>query len=262
MDGQLHKSTELDQSGGIKMTNQTADVSQIRAAQVAGIMFLFALIIPSLNWALILSKFIVADNVIATATNILANEFQFRAGLTIELFMSICLIVLAMALYVVLKPINKNLARFALFLKLMEAAIVAAIVLVSFIALQVSLGNGYSAGSTPDHMLVTVGVSLNAHTEIYAIPMVILGLDMIVFSYLFLKSNYIPRALAGFGILSFALILIHALMFILAPDYAAMPINQIIFWIPSGLFEIVIGVWLLSKGLSVQVQEESDPESE
>jgi len=82
--------------------------------------------------------------------------------------------------------------------------------------------------------------------------MVFLGLDMIVFSYLFFKSKYIPRILAGFGILSFALILIHALMYILVPKCAAMPINQIVFWAPSGLFEMIIGVWLLSRGLNVQ----------
>lgn len=82
--------------------------------------------------------------------------------------------------------------------------------------------------------------------------MVFLGLDMMVFSYLFFKSKYIPRILANFGILSFALIFIHALMFMLTPKYATMPINQIVFWVPSGLFEITIGIWLLSKGPKIE----------
>jgi hypothetical protein len=34
-----------------------------------------------------------------------------------------------------------------------------------------------------------------------------------------------------------------------------MPVNQIIFWAPSGLFEIVIGIWLLAKGVNVQQME-------
>jgi hypothetical protein len=73
-----------------------------------------------------------------------------------------------------------------------------------------------------------------------------------LFSYLFFKSKYIPKILAGFGIISFGLIFIQSLLFILAPEYAAMPINQIIFWAPSGLFEIIIGLWLLIKGINVQ----------
>jgi hypothetical protein len=234
------------------MTNHIDDTSQHKAARVAGFMFLFSLIVPLLNWTFMLSKLVVAENVIATANNIMANEFQFRIGISIELIMSIGLIVLAWALYTILKPVNKNLALLALLLKLVEATIAATIVLVSFIALQVLNGDAYVTVFTPEQLQVSVGLILNAHTAIFSIPMVFLGLDMMVFSYLFFKSKYIPRILAGFGILSFALIFIHALIFILAPKYATMPINQVIFWAPSGLFEIITGIWLLSKGVKVQ----------
>ena len=233
------------------MTNPIADTSQHKAAKVAGFMFLFAFIIPTLNWVLVLSSFNVAENSIATANNIMANEMLYRFGITVELVMCIGLIVLALALYTILKPVNRHIALLALLLKLVEASIVAAIVLVSFVALQMLNGEAFSTGFTPEQLKAPVGFLLNTHTVVYAIPMVFLGLDMTVFSYLFLKSSYIPRLLAGFGIVSFVLILIHALMYILAPQYAAMPINQLIFWAPSGLFEIVIGIWLLSKGLKV-----------
>jgi hypothetical protein len=235
-----------------EMNARIIDASQRKAARVAGFMFLFSFIVPAFNWALALSKLVVADNVIATANNIMANEFQFRLGITIELIMSVGLIVLALALYVILKPVNRNLALLALLLKLVEATIAAAIVLVSFIALQVLNGDTSLTVFTSEQLQVPVGLILHQHTALYSIPMVFLGLDMMVFSYLFFRSGYIPRILAGFGILSFALIFIHAFMFILAPQYATMPINQVIFWAPSGLFEIMIGIWLLSKGVSVR----------
>jgi hypothetical protein len=235
-----------------KMTNRIAGTSQHKAARVAGFMFLFSLIVPLLNWTFVLSKFIVAENVIATANNIMADELIFRIGITIELIMSVGLVVLALALFIILKPVNKNLALLALFLKLAEATIVAVIVLVHFIALQILNGEAYLTVFTPEQLQAPVGFLLNKHTVLYSIPMVFLGLDMIVFSYLFSKSKYIPKILAGFGILSFALIFIHALMYIIAPKYATMLINQIIFYAPSGLFEIIIGIWLLSKGIKVQ----------
>ena len=226
--------------------------SNSKAVKVAGFMFLFAFIVPTLNWAFVLSKFIVPENIMATAKNIMANDLQFRVGITIELIMSVGLVVLATALCTILKPVNKSLALLAFSLKLVEATIVVAIVLVSFIALQILNGQAHATAFTPEQLQAPVGFLLNKHTAIYSIPMVFLGLDMMVFSYLFFKSRYIPRILAGFGILSFALIFIHALMFILAPEYATMQINQVIFWTPSGLFEIMIGIWLLSKGLKVQ----------
>jgi hypothetical protein len=230
------------------MTNRIVDVSQHKAAKIAGFMFLFALIVPTLNWAFILSKFNVVNDALATANNIMANEFLFRIGLFIELIMSIGLVVLALALFVILKQVNKSLALFALLLKMVEATLAVVIVLVSFIALQILNGEAFLTAFTLEQLQVPAGLILNSHTALFSIPMVFLGLDMMIFSYLFFKSRYIPRILAGFGIFSFALIFIHASMYIIAPEYAMMPINQIIFWAPSGLFEIVIGIWLLFKG--------------
>lgn len=234
------------------MGNGITDISQHKAAKVAGFMFLFCLIVPSLNWGFVLSKFIVPQNVVATAQKIMDNDLLFRAGITIELFMSAGLVVLATALYIILKPVNKNFALFALLMKLIEATISAAIVLITFIAFQVLNGNENTSIFTPEQLKANLGILLDKHTVLYSIPMLFLGMDMIVFSYLFFKSKYIPTILAGFGFVSFVLILIHALMFILAPEYASMPINQFIFWVPSGLFEVIIGIWLLSKNLNIR----------
>ena len=235
-----------------RKTAINVDTSQRKAARFAGFMFLFSLIVPSLNWTFVLSKLIVAENVMATANNILANELLFRLGLTIELFMSVGLIVLALVLYTILKPVNKDLALLALSLKLAEAIIVAVIVLVSFIALQILNGEAYLTAYSPEQLQAPVGFLLNKHTVLFSIPMIFLGLDMTVFSYLFFRSKYIPRILSGFGIISFILIFIHALMYILAPKYAMMLIIQTVFYVPSGLFELIIGIWLLFKGIKVQ----------
>jgi hypothetical protein len=159
---------------------------------------------------------------------------------------------LALALYIILKTINKSLALFALLLKVIEATIAVVIVLISFIALQILNGEVYLTAFTQEQLQVPAGLLLNSHTALFSIPMLFLGLDMIVFSYLFFQSKYISRILAGFGIFSFALIFIHASMYIIAPEYAVMQINQIIFWAPSGLFEITIGIWLLVKGVNTQ----------
>lgn len=218
------------------MKNQLLDPSQRKAARLAGFMFLLAFIVPTLNWAFVLSRFSDADSALNTVRNIMASEFIFRAGLTVELFMAVFLVILGWALYRLLKPINNNLALLALLLKSVEATLMAVSVLIPFIALQ-----AYSS----EHLHSPLGLIFNSHTAITSIPMVFLGMDMMLFSYLLFKSRYVPRLLAGFGIISFALILIHALMYILTPELASMPINQIIFWTPSGLFELIIGSWLL-----------------
>ncbi len=167
----------------MKMTNRITKTTLHRAAKVAGFMYLFAFIVPTLNWAFILSKFNVDNSALETANKIMDNVFLFRLGITIELFMAIGLIILALALYKLLKPVNKNLALFALLLKLVEATISVVIVLVSFIALQMITYDGNLSTSLLEQSKFQLGLIINSHTAIFSIPMVFLGVDMIIFSY-------------------------------------------------------------------------------
>jgi len=242
------------------MPEQTTYKPLQNVVKIAGLFFLLNLLVPLFNWTFILSKFKVDDNVIATAKNIMANELLFRFGITVELFLSVGLIILALVLYKILKVVNKDFARFALFLKLIEATLIAVSVLIPFIALQVLQEEAFLKSFTQEQLQFPIGLIFNSHTAITSVPMVFLGLDMMLFSYLFFKSKYIPSVLAGFGILSFAFILIHSLMYIITPQYATMPINQIIFWAPSGIFEIIIGIWLLLKGVKIPKDKETNTE--
>ncbi len=68
-----------------------------------------------------------------------------------------------------------------------------------------------------------------------------------VFSYLWLKSRYIPRALAILGIFSSLLLGIMSLVTMVFPtvwDRVGM-----LYMMPMGLYEVGLGLWLLVKGL-------------
>jgi len=227
------------------------DASLQSAVKVAGVMFLLCFIVPTLNWALLLSGLDVAGDPIATAGNIMAHEALFRIGVAIELMMSVGLVVLAVALYSILRRVNRTLAVLALAWKVIEACLVAVLVLLSLVALQLAGGNEALRPFTQEQMMVPVGLLLNTHTVLYGVPMVFLGLDMTLFFYLFLKSRDVPRSLAGFGILSFVLIFIHALGNIVAPELAATTAAQVICYLPSCIVEVVMGTWLLTKGLRI-----------
>jgi len=234
---------ELKTTGAVALLQTTA--------KVAGFMFLFSLLVPALNFVLVLSPFVVANDPIGTARNVQANEALFRVGLTIELIMSVGLVVLAVALYRIFKPISAGLALLALLWKVAEVVLAAAIVLISFVALQVANGTVGLTVFSPEQLLTPVGLLLNVHTVLYSVPMMFLGLDLMLFFYLFYRSNYIPRVMAGFGVLSYALIFIHALGIIVVPDVSTKPVVQAVAYIPSCLAELVVGIWLLVKGLNI-----------
>lgn len=234
------------------MQGHTEEATQRKAAKVAGLMFLLSLMVPLLNWIFVLSKFIVAENAIATAQNILANEFLFRIGIINELIISTVAVILALALYIILKPVNKNLALLALFLKLIESTLWAVIALGHFIALLILNGQASSTVSEPEKIQALVGLFLNAYISVTAIPGVFVGLNLMVFLYLLFKSKYVPGILAGFGVLSYAFIFAYDLITILSPNYAKNMIIQIICWASGILPVIIIGLWLIFKGVNLQ----------
>jgi putative Mn2+ efflux pump MntP len=74
----------------------------------------------------------------------------------------------------------------------------------------------------------------------------------------FQRESDLPRILAAFGIFSFLLMLIVSFANILLPNYAAMVEFA---FAPAALFEIVIGLWLLIKGVNVEQWEKRALES-
>jgi hypothetical protein len=243
------------------MTNSVADTSLRNTVRVAGFMFLLSLFVPLLNWTLVLSRFIAAENPINTAHNILANEFLFRIGIINELITAVVVVVLAVVLYIILKPVNKNLALLALFLKLVEAILWAVIPLGLFVALLFLNGQTYLSVFEPEQIQALVGVFFNAHITVTAVAGVFCGLTLVMFSYLFFKSKYIPGIIAVFGIISYALIFIYDFLMILVPNFSPATIIQIFFWVPSCCFELIIGIWLLWKGMDFQQRDNRTLES-
>jgi hypothetical protein len=234
------------------MTTENIVSSQLKASKVAGYIFLFILFGYIIYGTIVLPKFTVTETIISMANNLIANELQVRIGLAYEIIASICAIVLSLALYIILKPINKILALLALLLKLTESIIVTVKVLISLIALQMLNGKTKLTAFEPEKLQDLVGLFLNVSTSGSMISMVFLGLGFMLFFYLLCRSKYVPGILAGFGILSYFLILIYGFLNILAPNHATNLIIQIICMAPSCLFELSIGLWLLIKGVNIQ----------
>jgi hypothetical protein len=221
-------------------------------------MFLLSLLLPLLNWLLVFSPLNAEHDVMATANNILAHELRYRIGLAVELAFAASVTVLALCFYLILRAVNKTLALLALYWKLAEAILVAASVLVTVLALQVLKGRTSLSAFNPEQLQDLVGLFLNVRHAGSFVSVIFLSLGSTVFFYLFLKSRYMPRLLAGFGILSYSLLLLTGVRNILAPDSATtltLDTLQLIGFIPSCLAEAVIGSWLMVKGVDVPRQD-------
>ena len=99
----------------------TLDETQRTAAKVAGIAILFSTAIVVLANYGISFRLIVPGNAVETARNIMAHETLFRINIACNMIYVVNVVILLAALYVILKPVNRNLALFSAFCRLVFA---------------------------------------------------------------------------------------------------------------------------------------------
>ncbi len=230
------------------MIISTIDDSQRKAARVAGFTYLLALAAVVFANFGIHERLIVAGNAAQTARNIIAHERLFRIGIALGTTYCAGLLLIIAALYVILKPINRRLAVLAASWCLVYALMWILMTLNLFDALRLLSGADYLRVFETERLQALARLYLRARFDEYYFGLLFWGLGSTVWSYLWFKSNYIPRALAAFGVISYAWAATCSLAFIIFPNYSKV-VN--LWWFDSamGIFEITLGLWLLLKGL-------------
>jgi Domain of unknown function (DUF4386) len=230
------------------MTVRDIDNSQRTAAKIVGISGLLTVaIVVFANYALY-NPLIVTGNATETARNIVAHETQFRITAVCFLIYSAGVVVLLTALYLILKPINPGLALVGALFRLVFALLWLLTTLNLLSALRLLDSASYLQVFEADRLQALARLHLGANFDVYYVGLPFFGLAATVCSYLWLKSNYIPRALAGFGVISSAWCVVCAFVFLIFPHFNKL-VNDYWFDSPMAFFELALSFWLLFKGL-------------
>jgi hypothetical protein len=224
-----------------------ADSIQRRWARVVGFSYLFALV-PAIFAEFYVSGRLVTSDAIATAQNIIAHERLFRLGIASNLLVFAADVLLVTALYIVLEGVNRRLALVATFFRLIETTILIVATLNDFYVLRLLSGASYLTTVTPDVLAALARVSIGAHGSAYGVGLLLFGFGSPVFCYLWLRSGYIPKLLAVWGLAASAWIGVCAFAFVIFPELQKV-INIVYYGGPIFLFELTIGSWLLFKGI-------------
>jgi hypothetical protein len=239
------------------VTNHTAETSPLFYARVAGLAYVIIIILGIFGVGFLVESNIVSGNYAATVNNIMANELLFRIGIVGEIMMFVLVVLLSLALYVILKTVNKNLALLALLWRLGEAIIGGGVTVISGL-IPLLLLNDEAVFET-EQLQALVGLFLNVRTAGLDVVLIFIGMGGTLFCYLFFKSKYVPRILAVWGMLTYVSMLILAFISILLPNLPET--IKMVFYVPGGLFEIIFGLWLLVKGINVEQWEKRALES-
>jgi hypothetical protein len=196
------------------------------------------------------SSLIVRGDATQTAQNIIGSERLFRIGIASDLASATGVVALTWALYVLLKPVDRNLALLAAFWRLAEAAILCVMTLNSFVVLGLLSGAAYLKTFEVSQLHSLARLALGAQVTGYNVVFILLGLGSTVFSYLLLKSRYVPAVLAGWGVFSSLLMATYALLSIVFPNTTKLV--QLASYAPMGIYEVILGPWLLLKGATIK----------
>lgn len=224
-----------------------------KTARIAGGLYLIIIIAGIFAEFFVRQSLIVPGDATTTASNIMASEGLFRAGIAGDLIMIMSDVALALVFYVLLKPVSNSLALLAAFFRLAQATILGINLLNLFFVLQLLSGADYLTVFDADQVQALVLLFLNGHSTGYAIGLVLFGLSLFVLGYLVFKSGYFPRVLGALLIVASSGYLIDSFARFLLPTYDNYEaILTLVVFLPAFIGELSMCLWLLLKGVKAQ----------
>lgn len=234
------------------MEERTTEATQALAARIAGFTLLLLMVSGFAGMFAFGGNQIVNGDAAATAHNILAHEHGFRGSLACEIVMLNCDVVLALALYALLKPVNDTLALLGSFWRIANAVLLGVGISASLVALDLFSNPNFmsllSAG--PSHALALLFFDIHDRLSLLGLLFFCLGAG--VHSWLLYKSRYIPRILSGLYLFASIEMLLCCFTFILFPHTRA--VLDPAFLIPDVPAEFFTGLWLAVKGVKLSVR--------
>jgi len=223
-----------------------ADLSPRKIAKLAG--FFYIMFIATSVIADQFGHFVFADAP-GTVNQIIAFESLFRIGLVISLFSYVLFLLAAWALYVLLKPVNKNLALLFLLLNLGGFAILVFNHLNLFSSLMLLSGADYLKVFQPNQLQAQALLFINLFKNGSTIAQIPYGVWLFPLGYLVFKSRFLPKILGILLIADFFGQLIFVIQRFLLPSYVVIsyPCSGIGF-----IAEVSLTLWLLIKGVKEQ----------
>ncbi|MBI9051680.1 MAG: DUF4386 domain-containing protein [Anaerolineaceae bacterium] len=189
-----------------------------------------------------------ADNA-AIINRIMASEGLFRISFISDVVAAVLFLLSAWALYVLLKPVNKDLALLFVLLNLGGVAVQCISLLCEFAVLLLLSGAEYLKGFQPDQLQALATLFLNLYQNGFMIAQIFWGLWLLPLGYLVFKSGFLPKILGVLLIIDCFAILMWFFQYFLFPAYEVISYPGLII---SFIAELSLALWLTIKGVKDQ----------
>jgi len=229
-----------------KITKTTNKTSIRTAALIAGFSLLIMVIVAPFAELFAYPKLVVADNAAETIKNITVNKTLFLYVIFGYLLTFICDIVVAWALYILLKPVNEQLSLLTALFRWIYTAIALIALLNLVTVFRILNTSDYSTVFQPAQLNAQILLLLKSFKSSWYFGLIFFGIHLGLLGYLVVKSNYIPTILG-------VLLMITGLGYLLTTlrPYLFSNIN-IDFAKYTFYGELIFMLWLLIKGWRIK----------
>ena len=225
---------------------QNRENSLKKTARLAGLLGLVMGIPLPFSLFYVPSQIIVSGDATATAKNILAKEFLFRAGIVSHLFSATVFLFLVFVLYRLLKSVNENLAKLMVALVVVQVPIVFLIETFNVSSLMILKGDVLKTFEPAQYQNLSM-LLLKMSRYGIGVLQIFWGLWLLPYGLLVYKSGFIPRILGVLLFINGIGYLVESLTFLLLQRSDYLLVRQFTFVTYFG--ELAIMLWYLIKGV-------------
>ena len=229
-----------------RMATTTNKTSLRTAALIAGIGLLIMVVAAPFAELFVFPKLVVPGNAAETTQNIIANKTLFTSAIFGYLITFICDLIVAWALYVLLKPVNEELSLLTAWFRWVYTVIALDALLNLVTVLRILNASDILTGSQLDQFSAQVILSIQAFRSHWYFGLIFFGIHLGLLGYLAIRSKYIPSILGVLLLIAGSGYLLTNLKPFLFPtinlDFAEYTFYG----------ELIFMLWLLIKGPRIQ----------
>lgn len=227
---------------------ESTDISTLqRFAKATGVAMLLSFVFGVLGELVLPWKIIVGGDAAATAANIIRNPMLIRWTFAAYLVEGFCDILLCGFWYILLRPVNRNLALLSVLLGIVSM-VTFAIAQSSFFASTLILRETHGMMAfTAEQRDALAFVYVRMAGMIAWLFVGFYGMASMVRGYLIMRSGYLPKALGILLMIGGAGFFLRQLTYILAPS-----LSSPVLLMPMALAALPLMGWLLFKGIDAK----------
>jgi len=217
-----------------------------KAALIAGFgLLIMALTVPFAEFY-IFPK-LITDDIVNTTNNIINNRMLFTTSIFLHFITLIADIIVAWALYIFLKPVNKEFSLLTAWFRLIYTAVYL-VALVNLIKILSLIGS--SNLTNGNQQFENVNFYIDSFRLEWSFGLIIFAIYLIFLGYLVIRSSYVPKVIGVLILIAGLGYLTHTLGAFIIPT-----INlDFLFFTFFG--ELIFMIWLLTKGRKIKLNTE------